>query len=555
MGGSMKYRTSIADRLAALKALPCEPRLNVTIVGAGMAGLVAALELKELGHTVGVIEATDRPGGRVRSWRPEGPTGAWHEFGAMRLPVAHDHTRHYIEKVGLSHKLRPFVTAQKEDDAYYFVQGRRFRMREAGKNIPGLYRLDYAIQSEIERIDGSGSPQDRPTVPGILLGRVFGPIMQRLTPADEEALLFEGPPTAMSRDLEHKTLGEALADALGTNTDAVTLAGVSTGLEVWWHKCLANFVREEILKDGPPLHELHGGLDQLPHALAERVGKENIQYRTAVVGIENQADGVCLTTRRTHPTEDAQPQFIPQGDATESRCDYVLVTVPFGVLRGLRLTGLSAPKMEAIRSLSYASSTKVLLYCKERRWEAEGIIGGATMSDTMLRATYYPSDHVPPDAIGFTAAADAQPTGETLFRINHPDPKVMAASFAESGQAQEAGVLVASYSWGQDARRMGSLSHEQRVETCLTVLEQIHPGIREDVIGTTSCFWDEQMWARGAFAMSQSNEIPRHFDQGRRAEGRLFFAGEHLSFNPGWIQGAVISSIDAVIDMLSSTKS
>ena len=41
---------------------------NVIVVGAGMAGLVAAYELKRAGHNVRILEAQDRVGGRVRTF-------------------------------------------------------------------------------------------------------------------------------------------------------------------------------------------------------------------------------------------------------------------------------------------------------------------------------------------------------------------------------------------------------------------------------------------------------------------------------------------------------
>ena len=98
---------------------------------------------------------------------------------------------------------------------------------------------------------------------------------------------------------------------------------------------------------------------------------------------------------------------------------------------------------------------------------------------------------------------------------------------------------------------MGAIPREDRVEVCLDVLEKIHPGIGATVVDHESRFWDERPWTRGAFAFAHPGELPEHFENGRASEGRLYFAGEHLSFNQGWIQGAIKSSLIAVEDMLN----
>src|SRR4029450_5118020 len=42
---------------------------RVIVVGAGLAGLCAAYELAALGHDVSILEAQERPGGRVQTLR------------------------------------------------------------------------------------------------------------------------------------------------------------------------------------------------------------------------------------------------------------------------------------------------------------------------------------------------------------------------------------------------------------------------------------------------------------------------------------------------------
>ena len=82
-------------------------RKRVVIIGAGLAGLVAAFELKREGHDVTVLEAQNRVGGRIYTLRAPFAPGLYAEAGGMRIPRAHDLTLRYCELFDLP--LRPFV--------------------------------------------------------------------------------------------------------------------------------------------------------------------------------------------------------------------------------------------------------------------------------------------------------------------------------------------------------------------------------------------------------------------------------------------------------------
>lgn len=74
---------------------------EVAIVGAGVAGLVAAYELMKLGLKPIVYESS-RIGGRLRSHTFAGTDGVIAELGGMRLPSSSAAFYHYVEKLGLT---------------------------------------------------------------------------------------------------------------------------------------------------------------------------------------------------------------------------------------------------------------------------------------------------------------------------------------------------------------------------------------------------------------------------------------------------------------------
>jgi monoamine oxidase len=77
------------SHLARIKSIDeGKRRKNIIVLGAGMAGLVAAYELKALGHQVRIFEGSNRAGGRVHTHRfSDGTHG---ELGAMRIPKHHE---------------------------------------------------------------------------------------------------------------------------------------------------------------------------------------------------------------------------------------------------------------------------------------------------------------------------------------------------------------------------------------------------------------------------------------------------------------------------------
>jgi monoamine oxidase len=281
--------------------------------------------------------------------------------------------------------------------------------------------------------------------------------------------------------------------ARGWSRGAIEYFTVVNFLEADMHNSLVEILREDLGGAYADMQEIAGGMDALPNAFYPSLA-DDIRFGANVFAMDQDGTGVTV-----HAKTEAD-RFTVTGD-------YAVVTVPFSVLRTIEvLTPFSPGKQRAIRQLNYHASTKIVFQVRERTWEEDdGILGGATVTELPIRRMNYPT----------------------------PDP------------ATRRGVLLASYTWGQDALQWGAMDEETRLEEALDDVERIHPRIRDVYEGGASHAWYSDRWARGAFAMfapGQQTELQADIV---RPEGRIHFAGEHCSLYHAWIQGALESGIRA----------
>ena len=443
------------------------PPKRVVILGAGLAGLVAAYELKRQGHEVVVLEAQNRVGGRIYTLRTFAP-GLYAEAGGMRIPRAHGLTLAYCEEFGLP--LRPFVMGNPKGLVH--VGGERMTVDEANADTSHLH-FDLA---ETER----GRTADE------LWEEAIGEF-RAMVQAEGDAAWDQ-----IVRDYDQYSLYEFLRFR-GWSTGAIEYFAVMNFLESDMHNALVEVLREDIGGAYVDMQEIAGGMDHLPNAFYRELSAE-VRLGSEVFAIDQDPDSVTV-----HYKTEA-------GRFTE-RGDYAICTLPFSVLRSVEvLTPFSHGKQRAIRQLNYHASTKILFQVRERIWETDdGILGGGTVTDLPIRRMNYPT----------------------------PDPTTSR------------GVLLASYTWGQDALQWGAMDEETRQEEALDDVSRIHPRIREVYEVGASYAWYGDRWARGAFAMFAPEQQTQLQADIVSPEGRIHFAGEHCSLYHAWIQGALESGIRA----------
>ncbi|HEX8920438.1 MAG TPA: FAD-dependent oxidoreductase, partial [Pyrinomonadaceae bacterium] len=231
------------------------------------------------------------------------------------------------------------------------------------------------------------------------------------------------------------------------------------------------------------LYTIRGGTDLLPKALAASLAAK-IRYGSSVVGIEQDARGV-----RVRYNQAGAPETIA--------AEYLVCTLPFSILREIEVSpAFSAAKQRAIRELPYTSAARVYLQSRTEFWAREGL--------------------------GISA---------------YTDLPVMAIVNSTLNQKGTRGILD-SYMTGEQSRRVTRMKETERLQFTLQEVEKVYPRIRKNFEGGTSVCWDEDRWARGAYAWFEPGQMSELLPHIARSEGRIHFAGEHASSWPGWMQGA-----------------
>lgn len=129
------------------------------------------------------------------------------------------------------------------------------------------------------------------------------------------------------------------------------------------------------------------------------------------------------------------------------------------------------------------------------------------------------------------------------------DLPVRSIYYPDHGRETGRGILVASYTWAEDAQRWGSLSPADRVARALEEVAQIHPQVSEEFEVGTSKMWHEDEFACGAFALFEPGQNLLLHRSIISPEGRIYFAGEHASLVHRWIQGSIESALRCAQDI------
>ena len=339
--------------LAAARLSSASPKPKIVIVGAGIAGLNAALTLSDNGFPSTIYEASGRIGGRMHSDTSSWLNGQVTEHCGELIDSGH------ATILSLAGRFQiPLIDVQAAQpagsDETYFFDGHYYPLAQAEKDFLPVYQKlqDDANAAGYPTLYNSFSPAgfalDQTSVHHWIAKNVPGGHKSRLGQLLEVAYNIEyGADTRLQSSLN-------LVYLLGFQNDPhhFTLFGQSD-----------------------EHYRLQGGNERLPRAIAAALPSDCIHLDSPLRSIAKRHDGTYRLS------------FGDGNKFEEVEADHVILTLPFSVLRKLdyHRAGFNAVKTIAIEELGYGCNAKLHLQFDDRLWNQSGPWGvstGTTYADT-----------------------------------------------------------------------------------------------------------------------------------------------------------------------------
>ena len=467
---------------------------SVLVLGAGLAGMTAALELRNAGYKVQVLEFNRRPGGR--NWTLRGgdtftelggfkqtcefEEGLYLNPGPWRIPYHHRAILDYCKRLNVA--LEPFV--QLNHNALLHASGafggKPQRIREIKADFHGEVAELLAKATSQGKLDEAVSTEDKEILLQAL--KSWGAL-------DDNYAYKANLISAESR---------GYAKAPGGGLGAEPVAGEPISLpdvlksQLW--RYLQGFSRYSFQTT---MFQPVGGMDMIGKAFGKELG-DLIRYDAKVTRIAQGEDGV--TVSYVDATAPAAVQL--------AKADWCVCTIPLSILSQIPIE-VGTRMKAAIDSVPYLSAIKIGLQFKRRFWEEdEAIYGGISYTDLPIRQIGYPN-------MGFNRSGRGVLLGAYLF---------------ESSNSYE----------------FTSMAPADRVARAVALGSRIHPQYPAEFENGIAVAWHRVPFTLGCAGYWTEEKRAEHYNDLCQIDGRIVLAGEHASYIPVWQEGAILSALNAI---------
>ena len=480
------------------------PGASIIVLGAGLAGMTAAYELRKAGYKVTILEFQNRSGGRCITLRGgdrftelgggvvkcDFEEGNYFNPGPWRIPSHHYGVLHYCRKFGV--EMEPFIQT---NDRGYLHRTNHFdgvpqRIGDVKTDVRGYVSELLAKAINVGGLDTSVNHEDKEKLLEGLKG--WGVL-------DKDYRYKRSNEVSDYRGFSVLPGGGKMPDA-EPSTPIPLNALLDSGM---WSDIYSH---ETPYSHHPTMLQPVGGMDKIAAAF-NRECEDMITLNAKVTKIHQDDSGVTVSyvdsNNKSGPTKTA-------------RADWCICTIPLSVLSQIPIN-VSKPMSEAISAVPYDTGCKVGLEFKRRFWEEdEWIYGGNTYTDMPIQQIAYPSHN--------------------LFK-------------------KGSGVLLGAYAFTETAYKFNTLTPEERIEVALAYGKHIHPQYTKEFRSGTSVAWHRMPWSLGCHGIWSKNTRDQHYKTLTSIDNRIVLAGEHCSNIPAWQEGAVLSGLDTANRLHKRAKS
>jgi monoamine oxidase len=473
---------------------------RIAIVGAGIAGLNAAVTLQDAGLACSMYEASNRIGGRMHSDTSTWADGLVSEWCGEFIDGDHQTLWHLIERFKLKTiDLGRKIPAKAQSMMYFF--NRYYDAKEVWGSLEAIYPL---LQQQVKKA-GFPTTYNHFTKTGYRLDHlsVYDWIEQYVEGGHDTplSLLLDG----------------ACRGYFGLDTRLQSSLNLVYTFGSWFSEDEQDAEDDEAASSGPMQgsFRIAGGNQQLPLAIAHSLPEGCIQLQHQLVAIQRNSDD-SLNLSFTTPT-----------DPLEVVCDHVILTLPFSTLRRVdyQQAGFDALKQTAIRELGYGTISKLFLQFDTPYWYQDGpwprVNTGFFFTDLDIQTLWDGSLGQP---------------GSHGILVNYT-----------SGRRGAAYAPPTAYS-----TTTGSEEIQQYARECLQQLERVFPGIGAHYTGTAALSYPTgDPYLLGSYACWRVGQYTLFGGYERVRQGPVHFAGEHCSTKwQGFMEGGASEGARAAREIL-----